>query len=291
MSPYEQRRRGNALPGGLRGHPRRGNTSKGQRGSRHLADIGATSVGTLSSIQPVRVCARVEPSSKPGRSGVYAGQSLSFGLSGKARWGKAKVANRTREIRPSGMKAGARGNVAHGGTVNPPRNRKGGDGNPPPKSARAPVLSRPVLVAHTKVEGSAAELCRTYRAKNVVENDFHVIKSLVKLRPVRHRTDAKVRAHVALCMLALYVQRELTLKLKKDDVSAELAFEHLETSHVDVYSRRGVQGDAYVVPLPTREQTRVLRRLGLTRLVDQREVGLALRPRSEFASTADEQVA
>jgi hypothetical protein len=148
-----------------------------------------------------------------------------------------------------------------------------------------------VLVAHTKVEGSAAELCRTYRAKNAVENDFHVIKSLVKLRPVWHRTDAKVRAHVALCMLALYVQRELTLKLKKDDFSAELAFEHLETCHVDLYSRRGVQGDAYVVPLPTREQTRVLKRLGLTRLVDQREVGLALRPRSEFAPTANEQVA
>ena len=147
------------------------------------------------------------------------------------------------------------------------------------------------LVAHTSVDASAAELCRTYRAKNAVENDFHVIKSLVKLRPVRHRTDAKVRAHVALCMLALYVQRELTLKLKKDDVSAKLAFEHLETRHVDVYSRRGAQGDAYVVPLPTREQTKILRRLGLSRLVDQREVGLALRPRSEFASTSEEEVA
>ncbi|MEJ2150332.1 MAG: hypothetical protein P8Z40_12750 [Chloroflexota bacterium] len=122
-------------------------------------------------------------------------------------------------------------------------------------------------------------------------NDFHVIKSLVKLRPVRHRTDAKVRAHVALCMLALYVQRELTLKVKKDDVSAELAFEHLETCHVDVYSRRGAQGDVYVVPLPSREQTRLLKRLGLTRLVDQREVGLALRPRSEFASTSEEETA
>ena len=43
--------------------------------------------------------------------------------------------------------------------------------------------------------------------------------------------------------------------------------------------RRGAQGDAYVVPLPTREQTRVLERLGLTRLVDQREVRLALRSR------------
>ena len=148
-----------------------------------------------------------------------------------------------------------------------------------------------VLVAHTKVDASAAELCRTYRAKTTIENDFRVIKSLVKLRPVRHRTDAKVRAHGALCMLALYVQRELTLKLKKDDLSADLAFEHLETCHVDVYSRRGVQGDAYVVPLPTREQTRVLKRLGLTRLVDQREVGLTLRPRSEFAPTAHEHVA
>jgi hypothetical protein len=146
-----------------------------------------------------------------------------------------------------------------------------------------------VLVAHTKVDASAAELCRTYRAKNAVETDFHVIKSLVKLRPVWHRTDAKVRAHVALCMLALYVQRELTLKLKKDNISAELALEHLETCHVNLYAGRGMGGDAYVVPLPSREQTRVLKRLGLTRLVDQREVGLALRPRSEFVPTGPQE--
>jgi hypothetical protein len=148
-----------------------------------------------------------------------------------------------------------------------------------------------VLVAHPKVEGSAAELCRTYRAKSAVENDFHVVKSVVRLRPVRHRTDEKVRAHVALCMLALYLQRELTLKLAKDDISAELAFEHLETCHVDLYAGRGLGRDAYVLPLPTRQQTKILRRLGLTRLVDQREVGLALRPRSEFASTSNEEVA
>ena len=35
------------------------------------------------------------------------------------------VANRTREIRPSGMKKGACGNVSYGGTRNPPHNRKG----------------------------------------------------------------------------------------------------------------------------------------------------------------------
>jgi hypothetical protein len=53
------------------------------------------------------------------------------------------VANRTRENRLSGMKRGAWGNVAYGGTVNPPRNRKGGAGNPPPTGRRAPVLYQP----------------------------------------------------------------------------------------------------------------------------------------------------
>jgi len=103
--------------------------------------------------------------------------------------------------------------------------------------------------AHTQVEGSAAELCRLPCQERRRER-LHVIKSLVKLRPVRHRTDLKVRAHVALCMLALYVEQELTLKLAKDNISAELAFEQLETCHVDLYAGRGAQADAYVVPLP-----------------------------------------
>ena len=53
------------------------------------------------------------------------------------------VANRTREIRLSGMKRGAWGDVAYGGTVNPPRNRKGEAGNPLPTGRRALVLSQP----------------------------------------------------------------------------------------------------------------------------------------------------
>ncbi len=65
--------------------------------------------------------------------GVYVGQHLSFGLTGKTRpQTVAKVANRTREIRPSGMITGARGNVIHGGTRNPIRNRKSGLGHSSP---------------------------------------------------------------------------------------------------------------------------------------------------------------
>ncbi len=39
-----------------------------------------------------------------------------------------------------GILGGTAGNVVYGGNVNPPRNRKGGAGNPPPKDARASVL-------------------------------------------------------------------------------------------------------------------------------------------------------
>jgi hypothetical protein len=51
--------------------------------------------------------------------GVYVSKHLSFGYIRKAGWGNAMVANRTREIRPCGMKWGAYGNVSYGRTRNP----------------------------------------------------------------------------------------------------------------------------------------------------------------------------
>lgn len=56
-----------------------------------------------------------------------------------------------------------------------------------------------------------------------------------KLRPVRHRTDPKVRAHVTLCMLALFLQRTLEQALKAAGIplSAVAALEQLETCHLN----------------------------------------------------------
>ena len=62
---------------------------------------------------------------KPWLQGVNVSQHLSFGSDREGPLGKVKVANRTREIRPSGMKRGAYGNVGYGGTRNPPHIPKG----------------------------------------------------------------------------------------------------------------------------------------------------------------------
>ena len=188
MSSSERRRRSNVLPNGPRSHYRRGNASTVQRGSRHLVGMGATPVGTLSSIQPVRVSICVEPSSKLERSGAYASQRLSFDPSGKARWGKAKVANRTREIRLSGMKTGARGNVTHGGTVNPSRNRKGVAGNPLPNSARAPALSK-LSVTIRRLVRVAIRVCvgSSGGARPVPLAESCVDVACVRIRPTSDR--------------------------------------------------------------------------------------------------------
>lgn len=72
-----------------------------------------------------------------------------------------------------------------------------------------------VVVASPDIDLSAPDLVKLYRSKDKVEKDFREIKSVLELRPVRHRTDAKVRAHVALCVLALAVQRTMDAKLAK----------------------------------------------------------------------------
>lgn len=54
---------------------------------------------------------------------------------------------------------------------------------------------------------SAEDTVRTYKSLGQVEQAFRCMKSIdLQVRPIRHRTDAHVRAHIFLCMLAYYVQ-------------------------------------------------------------------------------------
>ena len=132
MSPYERGRRGNALRGGARRLPEADNTGLRAKGLSALGGPAQScEVRTQSRSWPRRG-ARDEPGDEPLMGGVYASQRLNLVVMREGRQGRARVANRTREIRPSGMTEGACGNVGHGGNVNPPRNRKSGAGNPPP---------------------------------------------------------------------------------------------------------------------------------------------------------------
>ena len=56
-------------------------------------------------------------------------------------------------------------------------------------------------------EMDSAELVRTYKALAHVERAFRTIKTVdLKIRPIHHRTDPRVRAHIFLCVLTYYVE-------------------------------------------------------------------------------------
>jgi len=54
---------------------------------------------------------------------------------------------------------------------------------------------------------SAEDTVRTYKSLGQVEQAFRCIKGVdLRVRPIRHRNEAHVRAHIFLCMLAYYVE-------------------------------------------------------------------------------------
>ena len=62
---------------------------------------------------------------------------------------------------------------------------------------------------------SAADCVRTYKSLALVERAFRCLKGLdLLVRPIRHRVEPRVRAHILLCMLAYYVEWHMRNALK-----------------------------------------------------------------------------
>lgn len=133
-----------------------------------------------------------------------------------------------------------------------------------------------VLVTHPELVRGAVELCKLYRAKDAVEKDFQSIKGLIQIRPVRHRNDSKVRAHVTICMLALLLERTLGHRLG-DHATAQAALEILESCRLNRYATSGAP--TYSVTTPDPEQAAILRRLRLLPLADDGEIADRITPR------------
>jgi len=136
-----------------------------------------------------------------------------------------------------------------------------------------------LIVAHPDIPGTAAELAALYFAKDKVEKDFQTIKSVLELRPVRHRTDHKVRAHVTLCMLALLLERSLERQLRDAGapMTAAAALDELRGCHLNLYA--DPRDAIYSVTEPTPDQRSILAALGRKDLADDDAVRRSITPR------------
>lgn len=86
-----------------------------------------------------------------------------------------------------------------------------------------------------KKDLKAPEAVRAYKSLSVVERAFRCLKTMdLKVRPIYHRLEGRVRAHVFLCMLAYYVEwhmRQALAPILFDDEDSERA-EAMRTSVV-----------------------------------------------------------
>jgi transposase len=138
-----------------------------------------------------------------------------------------------------------------------------------------------LLVGHPDLPHDGEEIVRLYREKDTVEKDFQTIKDVVKLRPLYHHTDAKVRAHVTLCMLALLIERSIERRLKRSGMATTAAacFEELRECHLNQVESELADEPTYAMTDPTQEQLAILRSLRMKSLIDPEEVAERLTPR------------
>ncbi|MEZ4235179.1 MAG: transposase [Myxococcota bacterium] len=138
-----------------------------------------------------------------------------------------------------------------------------------------------VLVASPGLTSPPAELVALYRQRCEVERDFRTIKSVVQLRPVHHRTDAKVRAHVTICVLATLLHRLLEHHLATAgvDLSASAALAQLGLCHLNRIRRERGAEVTHLVTQVQEDIRNLLVRLELERLVDEDQVVNTISPR------------
>lgn len=136
-----------------------------------------------------------------------------------------------------------------------------------------------LIIAHPDIVSTAVELVELYFAKDMVEKDFQAIKSVIKLRPVRHRTDPKVRAHVTLCMLALLIDRTIEGRLLSTSIPMTAAdvLTTLHSCHLNLYTDE--DAPTYSVTELDPDQRRILAALDMEDLADDHLVRQALTPR------------
>jgi hypothetical protein len=67
-------------------------------------------------------------------------------------------------------------------------------------------------------QASAAQVVMAYRSLLEIERRFRVLKDFLHLRPVRHWTERRVRAHVAVCVYATVIEALVARALRAADV-------------------------------------------------------------------------
>ena len=79
--------------------------------------------------------------------------------------------------------------------------------------ARAEMLDG-LLILVTRIDAPMADVVARYKALADIETGFRVLKQEIEIAPMYHRLPERIRAHAAICFLALVLHRHLRARLR-----------------------------------------------------------------------------
>lgn len=131
------------------------------------------------------------------------------------------------------------------------------------------TIDRARVAAEEKLDGkwlvvtndptlSAEDVALGYKQLIRVEQSFRRLKHGIDIRPVYHRTPARIEAHVFACVLALLLER--VGELRTGELWGEV---RRELSRLKMVAYRGAAGRVLQTTEPTTEQRNLLKRLGI----------------------------
>jgi len=120
------------------------------------------------------------------------------------------------------------------------------------------------LIATSEANLGALEAVRMYKELSEVERGFRCLKDVLEMRPIYHRSERRVRAHIFVAALALLLTRVLERRLKEAgvDLSTEQALQALSTIRL-VSFKVGASSARTGVSVGSARARQVLKALGI----------------------------
>jgi transposase len=121
------------------------------------------------------------------------------------------------------------------------------------------------LIATSEKHLQPLEAVRIYKELSEVERGFRCLKDVLEMRPIYHKSERRVRAHIFVAALALLLTRLLERQLKEAGVklSASQALQALSTIHL-VKFRLQEKRSRSGVSVGSAQARQVLKAIGIT---------------------------
>lgn len=95
--------------------------------------------------------------------------------------------------------------------------------------AHARLMDGKLLLVTNTADLTPDEVLKRYKSLADIERGFRVLKSEIEIGPVYHRLPGRIRAHAAICFMALILYRVMRMRLRSSDsaLSPERALDKL----------------------------------------------------------------